>query len=191
MYRLLMLLLTICLFSCTGKSLEVEESEMIYEMMNTPSNQPAFKFTANNALISITVIPATTYTFENGNGMDTFEDGDNIILRRIHMIMPYQYGGIDFVRTNVIRLVWNQPGGVGTIPIPEIGVFGLLHINPLHKTFSPNIKLQAPGVGQGNFLLEVDQIDVTISQVGGPAVLNAQDIFLGIALELEHTRPML
>jgi hypothetical protein len=54
----------------------------------------------------------------------------------------------------------------------------------------PNILLQAPNPGGGDFLLLVDNVALTISQINAPAILQATDVFIGIGLEIEHTIEM-
>lgn len=186
---LIILMLSSCVNQSNKKDTK-EEKMSFYETLTTNSSEAEFAFTSDNTQLFISVIPGIEYEFANANSKEIFEDGDNILLKKIYMILPYQYGGADLVRFNSFRLLWNQPGGAGKIPIPEIGEFGIVRVNPLCIVLEPNIRLQAPDPGDGDFLLLVDNIDVSISQINAPAILQDVDIFLGIGLQIEHTIEM-
>jgi hypothetical protein len=163
----------------------------IYDVLNTPKLNADCNFTANNAVIEINILkgPALIIPFANGNGKANFQDGDNVALKKVRTILPFQYGRGNYEFTDYkIQLNWAQGGGV--VNIPELGNYGGIMLNSVCGELQPEVFLNAPSVGSGNFGLNVNAFDVSISQINAPAVLNTDIMYFGFQLEVIHTLPM-
>jgi len=162
----------------------------IYDVLNTPRETVSLRFQADNTVkeIAVQVLTGAAVTFYNGSGLSRFQDGDNIKLKKLRMIMPYQYGRGNYA-TIEYRLTLNWRQNFIFVGIGELGN-GSVNINSLCGDLTPNVKLAAPSPGSGNFELELDRISFMVSQIYGPAVLQDDYMYYGVQVEIEHTKQM-
>jgi len=162
----------------------------IYDVLNTPQGSAALSFVANNAVneIAVQVLTGAAIKFYNGTGYSRFQDGDNVKLKKLRMIMPYQYGRGNYDTLDYeLTLNWRQATNFRVIA--EFGN-GSVNINSLCGDITPDVRLAAPVPGSGNFELELDKISFMVSQVYGPAALQGLTMYYGVQVEIEHTLQM-
>jgi len=163
----------------------------IFNTLATPAADADINFVSDNTVkqLVVAVVPAGNLIFQNANGLDAFQDGDNIKVKKISVIMPYQYGGGEWDFENIMGLEWRQ--NAADVPIPELGQAGFLHLPAnLCDSMKPNLVLAAPGVGDGNFSLKLSEYSINISQIFAPTILQAETVSFGFRMEVEHTLPM-
>ncbi len=161
----------------------------VFDVVNTPSG--ALQFTVDNTQDQLlySAGPGFDTPFTNGNGSDVFADGDNLKLKSIRTIRPYQFGPGDYFPAPYrIGFKWRQNSVLKDIP--ELGTFGIVFLDRLCGDVTPNIKLASPDPGDGDFRLVLDFVDIAFSQINAPAILNGTIVNFGFQLELEHTISM-
>lgn len=160
----------------------------IYEVMNTPTSDADLKFTSDAAVVQVNVVKnplGSPVIFSNANTRATFQDGDNVKLKKLRVIQPYQFGPGSYNVDYAVELQWSQAGA--PVDIPELGQKGWLHLNGICGDIEPNIKLAAPAPGGGDFQLALNAFSISFSQLNIPALIDNTDIFFGFQVELEHT----
>lgn len=162
----------------------------VYDVLNTPSGNATLKFVADNTVneIAVQVLTGAAIKFFNGTGYSRFQDGDNLKLKKLRMIMPYQYGRGNYDNVDY-ELTLNFRQATLFRVIAEFGN-GSVNINSLCGDLEPNVRLAAPVPGSGNFELELDRISFMVSQIYGPAALQGLDMHFGVQVEVEHTLQM-
>ena len=163
----------------------------IFDTLATPPSEAEVSFVSNNKVdqLIFAPIPAGNVLFRNGSGLDEFQDGDNVLIKKISIILPYQYGSGDWSAENLLGLEWRQNGI--DVPITELGNASLIHLPAnLCDSVQPNLRLAAPNVSSGDFALKLQRYSISISQIFAPDTLQGDTIFFGFQLEVEHTLPM-
>jgi len=165
------------------------ETTVIYDVLTTVAGTANFTQGGAGTTGGGLIGPALGIAFENGNGRNQFQDGDNIRIKKVRWLMPYSFANGEKVGSNnYIGLSFFQAGN--TFYPPELGQLGILYMPGFCKELEPEIRISAPNVGGGNFQLRLDIANFWYSNIGIPADLLGQTIYFGVQIEVEHTLEM-
>lgn len=150
------------------------------------------EFTANNAVAYVALIPpgALGLVFKDASGNTHFQEGDNVLLRRVTVTIPYGFG--QGPGTAQFQLAWKDAALVPFL-VTEIGSFGNSNLPSICHALeyaSDGLFLSSPK-GLGNlemYLLQLTQMNLSMTNL--PAILNGVLIKVQIHLEISHTYPM-
>lgn len=166
---------------------------MITDIMSSGIDHPGESdFTSDAAALEVAVTSpgASGIPFANGNGESLFLAGENFLLTGAAINIPYGFG--QGTGKAYIGVAWkNNTGDIVTIP--ELSGNSVLVFPGFCETlrFPPNgIYITCPKV-LAPWFLYLSVIQVNVSQVNLPAVLDAQLFKVQFHLEINHTRPLI
>jgi len=149
-------------------------------------------FTANSGVIDLPVnnTGANGLDFYDGRGANQFQLGDNVLLRKIWVEIPWGFGPGGIAATTYLHLItlgfWNGtamsplPGFVGPIVIPAL-------CDALD--FGSGILVTMPTTGPLRSI-RLSNLNLRISQINLPAELQGMRIPVQYYLEVLHNLPM-
>lgn len=175
---------------------------MIESILSTTT--PAY-FTANNAVASVLINtpPADSSLGIKSAGVDIykyFRPDDGVLIKGVSIILPYQY---TFGAAPVSISLEAQVAGFGAVFFPQISDSTNGRINiPSENFFIPlNIFIPPPYVSclAANpglpatakwYLAAIPDAVISVSQIGGPAILNAVQLPVNVMLHVAHSYPL-
>lgn len=133
--------------------------------------------------------------FQNGGVNTWFERGDNVILKKVQIDMPFGFG--QGTGRHLIQLAWLASAGDGgaLTYIPELSGGGFLPIPTMCDPveFPPDgLMIAVPTLATGvqRVQLVLKSVVLNVSMVNIPAVLVGAVVPFAYYLEVLHTRPM-
>lgn len=133
--------------------------------------------------------------FEDSNGNLYIEPGDNILLQRLDVNIPYGFG--QGQGTHKIGLAWYNPTDATFITIPELAGNSALTIPDLcgidfqGQADGNGLLIVAPKNTTGlRYNLRLTVIDLNLSMLGLPSELNGLVLPVQYHLRVLHTKPL-
>lgn len=150
------------------------------------------EFVSNGAALEVPLIPpaAPGLVFSNASGQTDFQPGDNLLLRRVRVTVPFGFG--QGSGTAFFTLAWKDPANVPFI-VGEIGAFGNSNLpsicDPLEYA-GDGLFLAPPKNGDPMRLFLLALTQMNFSMVNLPSILNGVTVKVQVHLEISHTLPM-
>ncbi len=163
---------------------------------NTVTGEGDFTAVTPGALdVPVNPPGAAGLIFSDANGNTFFEPGDNILLQRLDINIPYGFGQGE--GTHHIGLAWWNPTTAAFITIPELAGNSALVVPDLcgldfeGQADANGLSIQVPKNNTGlryNLMLTV--IDLNLSMLGLPTELDGLVLALQYHLRVLHTKPL-
>lgn len=160
-----------------------------------PQQAGQFTFTADNAVAEVAVNSVGPNAPFSQDGTNIwFQRGDHLLLKTLWISLPYQYGwgSIPFPEPSITMFWFGEDGTL--LDIPELGVGSRLILPTVcgKVEFPPDgLFLRQPtNLFAGRVRLVLGDITLNVSQINGPTILNAQELEVGIFLQVFHTLEM-
>lgn len=120
--------------------------------------------------------------FANADGDTLFAGGDNIKIKAMRLMLPYQFGQGDFTQINTLTILFND-----LTTIPEFGDASAIAMPTVCDLLHLDLFIQAKAVNYGLVLGGITQ---NISMLNVPTSLVGQTLEMDIWMQVEHTLPM-
>lgn len=161
-----------------------------FHWISTPDN--SIEFTADNTVTDKPLsLTGGAAIFEDASGKNNFIFGENIIIERLYVQFPYQFGigALDTIEPK-LTLGWteNPAGASGTVN--EFGNAGEDYFLDPATQYNIPIYFDAPS-DLIKWQLRIDAITGNVSQINSPAALNGLVLNIRVYLLIRHTFNML
>lgn len=147
-------------------------------------NRDLWGFTVDTTQDFVTAFPLGDSRLEDGDENYKFVNGDNPVIEKVYLNLPYQFGFADSFLDNLI-LEWNYDGGFH--PVPEWPNTLL----PAACEIETNLFLQYPQ----NAVVHEAYLQLTgnvnISMVNVPAQFNGDFLTFSFVWQVRHTLPLI
>jgi hypothetical protein len=162
----------------------------IFEVLSSDITEAGFsEFVVDSSVAQVAVQgpPAGNLDFFNAGGNAYFSAGDNIIISEIICSIPYGFGpGTGQVQAGIL---WSTSGGDAQI-INELGGNSSVTFPNLCSlnVADPGIFITAPRNSENKLVLS--SIQLNVSQLNVPALIDGQTLKVQFHIKLFHTLPM-
>lgn len=147
-------------------------------------------FVASNLVneVAVTAPGAAGLPFENANGDEWFEEGDNLVVTNFWVNIPFGFGQGTGKAT--VGIAWEDALGNFTV-IPEFAGNSVVTLpNVCGLELPPSgLFVLAPRTG-GKYRLSLTALALNVSQVNLPTALNGETVKVQYHIQLYHTQAL-
>lgn len=147
-------------------------------------------FTVNTALNEAALLLAGNPVFAGNVAIQYFAPGDNIIIKGVDFVYPYQFGQGSMDEPIFFQLGWFD-AAAGNGPVNEVGDTGLINIPDPNYWYDMNVFVPYPAGITTKWGLRVIGLGGNVSMINAPAALNTEVLEAQIHLRIQHTSAML